>query len=45
MPTSYTTIERHFGTTEEFQSTVEAYKAKKYVHYGGFSTYKCESKS
>ncbi|WP_238542854.1 alpha-amylase family glycosyl hydrolase [Lysinibacillus boronitolerans] len=28
MPTSYTTIERHFGTTEEFQSTVEAYKAK-----------------
>ena len=28
MPTSYTTIERHFGTTEEFQSIVEAYKAK-----------------
>ncbi|WP_254777888.1 alpha-amylase family glycosyl hydrolase [Lysinibacillus sp. SG55] len=26
--TSYTTIERHFGTTEEFQSVVEAYKAK-----------------
>ncbi len=28
MLTSYTTIERHFGTTEEFQSVVEAYKAK-----------------
>ncbi len=28
MPTSYSTIERHFGTSEEFQSVVEAYKAK-----------------
>lgn len=28
MPTSYTTLERHFGTSEEFQSVVEAYKAK-----------------
>lgn len=26
--TSYTTLERHFGTSEEFQSVVEAYKAK-----------------
>ena len=28
MPTSYSTIERHFGTSEEFQSIIEAYKAK-----------------
>ncbi len=28
MLTSYSTIERHFGTAEEFQSVVEAYKAK-----------------
>jgi len=28
MPTSYSTIERHFGTSEEFQSVIEAYKAK-----------------
>jgi len=28
MLTSYSTIERHFGTSEEFQSVVEAYKAK-----------------
>ncbi|MGN4126545.1 alpha-amylase family glycosyl hydrolase [Lysinibacillus sphaericus] len=27
MPTSYTTIEEHFGTAEEFQSVIEAYKA------------------
>ncbi|UZN00154.1 hypothetical protein OL548_10080 [Lysinibacillus sp. MHQ-1] len=38
MPTSYSTIERHFGTTEEFQSVVEAYKAKKHVYHGGFPT-------
>ena len=28
MPTSYSTIERHFGISEEFQSVIEAYKAK-----------------
>ncbi|WP_238601991.1 alpha-amylase family glycosyl hydrolase [Lysinibacillus parviboronicapiens] len=28
MPTSYTTLEEHFGTAEEFQSVIEAYKAK-----------------
>lgn len=28
MPTSYSTIERHFGTAEEFHSVIEAYKAK-----------------
>ncbi|MGG2110364.1 alpha-amylase family protein [Lysinibacillus pakistanensis] len=28
MLTSYSTIERHFGTSKEFQSVVEAYKAK-----------------
>lgn len=28
MPTSYTTLEEHFGTAEEFQSVIEAYRAK-----------------
>ncbi len=28
MPTSYSTIEEHFGTAEEFQSVVKAYKEK-----------------
>lgn len=29
MPTSYTALEEHFGTAEEFQSVIEAYRAKK----------------
>ena len=28
MPTSYTTLEKHFGTSEEFKNVIEAYKAK-----------------
>lgn len=28
MPTSYSTLEEHFGTTEEFKSVIKAYKAK-----------------
>ncbi|KOS66711.1 alpha-amlyase [Lysinibacillus contaminans] len=28
MPTSYTTLEEHFGTAKEFESVIEAYKAK-----------------
>ncbi len=28
MPTSYSTIERHFGTSKEFKSVVKAYKEK-----------------
>ncbi|MFJ7735930.1 alpha-amylase family glycosyl hydrolase [Lysinibacillus sp. NPDC097287] len=28
MPTSYTTLEEHFGTAEEFESVIKAYKAK-----------------